>query len=80
MTKMNRNADQRRDLNAAALRLKGKIETGDYDVFLCRNSRDKDQVKAIGEQIKDRGLSSRAAGSSTAGRVAGLSPYHRSPP
>lgn len=40
----------------AALRLKGKIETGDYDVFLCHNSRDKDQVKAIGEQIKDRGL------------------------
>ena len=56
VAEMNRSADERRDLNAAALRLKGKIETGDYDVFLCHNSRDKDQVKAIGEQIKDRGL------------------------
>lgn len=56
VAEMSRSADQRRDLKAAALRLKGKIETGDYDVFLCHNSRDKDQVKAIGEQIKDRGL------------------------
>jgi len=56
VAEMNRSADERRDLNAAALRLKGKIETGDYDVFLCHNSRDKKQVTAIGERLKERGI------------------------
>jgi hypothetical protein len=32
------------------------METGDYDVFLCHNSRDKRQVMAIGEQLKLRGI------------------------
>jgi len=56
VVEMNRNADQRRDQSAAALRLKGKLETGDYDVFLCHNSRDKEQVIAIGERLKERGI------------------------
>ena len=56
VAEMNRSADERRDQNAAALRLKGKIETGDYDVFLCHNSRDKEQVMAIGERLKERGI------------------------
>ena len=56
VAEMNRNADERRDLSAAALQLKGKIETGDYDVFLCHNSRDKQQVMAIGERLKERGI------------------------
>ena len=77
---MNRSADRRRDLKAAALRLKGKIETGDYNVFLCRRSRENHRVVAIGEQIKDRRLSRGAAGFSTPGRVAGLPSDHRSPP
>ena len=56
VAEMNRSADERRDRSAAALRLKGKIETGDYDVFLCHNSRDKEQVMAIGERLKERGI------------------------
>ncbi|HEX6528021.1 MAG TPA: TIR domain-containing protein [Streptosporangiaceae bacterium] len=56
VAEMNRSADERRDRNAAALRLKGKIETGDYDVFLCYNSRDKKQVMAIGERLRERGI------------------------
>ena len=56
VAEMNRSADERRDQGAAALRLKGKIETGDYDVFLCHNSRDKKQVMAIGERLKERGI------------------------
>jgi len=56
MAEMNRSADERRDQNAAQIRLKGKIETGDYDVFLCHNSRDKKQVKDIGERLKERGI------------------------
>jgi GTPase SAR1 family protein len=56
VAEMNRSADERRDQNAAELRLKGKMETGDYDVFLCHNSKDKDTVMAIGERLKERGI------------------------
>jgi hypothetical protein len=56
VAEMNRSADERRDRNAAALRLKGKIETGDFDVFLSYNSRDREQVIAIGERLKERGI------------------------
>ena len=56
MLEMNRSADERRDLSVAALRLKGKIETSDYDVFMCYNSRDREHVMTIGEQLKGRGI------------------------
>ncbi len=56
VAEMNRSADERRDQGAAALRLKGKVETGDYDVFLCHNSKDKKQVMAVGERLKGRGI------------------------
>ena len=56
VAKMNRSADAHRDLSAAALRLRGKMETGDYDVFMCYNSRDKEQVMAIGERLKSLGI------------------------
>jgi GTPase SAR1 family protein len=56
VNEMNRSADQHRDRNVAATLLKGKTETGDYDVFLCHNSRDKPQVIAIGERLKERGI------------------------
>ena len=56
VAEMNRSADERRDQSAAALRLKGKIETGDFDVFLCHNSRDKKHVMTIGERLKERGI------------------------
>lgn len=54
VSEMNRSADEQRDRNVTETRLKGKIETGDYDVFLCHNSRDKAQVVAIGERLKER--------------------------
>ena len=56
VTEMNRSADESRDRSVAAIRLKGKIETGDYDVFLCHNSKDKPRVIAIGERLKERGI------------------------
>jgi len=56
VSEMNRNADEQRDRNVAATRLKGKVETGDFDVFLCHNSKDKPQVMAIGERLKERGI------------------------
>ena len=54
--KMNRSADERRDRGVAATRLKGKIETSDYDVFLCHNSKDKPEVEAIGMRLKEHGI------------------------
>ena len=56
VSEMNRSADKQRDRNVAETRLKGKVETGDYDVFLCHNSKDKPQVIAIGERLKERGI------------------------
>jgi WD40 repeat protein len=56
VAEMNRSADERRDLNVATTRLKGKIETGDYDVFLCYNASDKSAVVAIAERLKERGI------------------------
>ena len=56
MAEMNRSADDQRDRNVAEARLRGKIETKDYDVFLCYNSQDRERVKAIGEQLKELGI------------------------
>ena len=56
VAEMNRSANEYRDRNAAELRLKGKVETGDYDVFLCYSSRDRKQVMAIGERLRECGI------------------------
>lgn len=56
VAEMNRSADLQRDQNVAALRLQGKIQTSDYDVFLCYHSKDRDHVAAIGERLKERGI------------------------
>ena len=53
---MNRNADEQRDRSAAELRLMGKIETHDYDVFLCYNSEDAGQVREIAARLRERGI------------------------
>jgi GTPase SAR1 family protein len=56
VAEMHRSADVQRDRDVAATRLKGKIETGDFDVFLSYNSRDREQVTVIAERLKERGL------------------------
>ena len=54
---MRRSATHQRDRDVAATRLKGKIETGDHDVFLCHSSPDRDRVVvAVAEQLKERGI------------------------
>ncbi|MCD4783374.1 MAG: toll/interleukin-1 receptor domain-containing protein [Candidatus Eremiobacteraeota bacterium] len=35
---------------------RSKIESGDYDVFLCYNYQDKQEVSEIGERLKKRGI------------------------
>lgn len=56
VAEMNRSADDQRDRNVAEARLRGKIETRDYDVFLCYNSGDRERVKAVGERLKELGI------------------------
>ena len=56
VTEMNRSANERRDRDVTVTTLRGKIEAGDYDVFLCHNARDKELVKAIAQQLLERGV------------------------
>lgn len=56
LAKMDQAANAQRQRDTASMVLKGKIEAGDYDVFLCHNSQDKPEVKAIGERLKEAGL------------------------
>ena len=53
---MARTADAGREREPAASILQGKIETSDFDVFLCYNSEDKLAVKEIGERLRERGI------------------------
>ncbi len=53
---MDRSADVQRDLSTAASKLQGKIEIGDFDVFLCHNAKAKPMVKEIGEKLKEQGI------------------------
>jgi WD40 repeat protein/GTPase SAR1 family protein len=55
VTMMNRDADSRREREAASVRLAGKATARDFDVFLCHHGVDKREVKRIGEQLKARG-------------------------
>jgi TIR domain len=43
-------------MSRCSTRLQGKIETQDFDVFLCHQSEDKPAVKEIGNQLKDLGI------------------------
>jgi hypothetical protein len=56
VAEMDQAADAQRELETATMILRGKIEAGDYDVFLCHNSQDKPEVKTIGERLKTRGV------------------------
>ncbi len=53
---MDRAADVGRERDAAVSVIQGKIETDDFDVFLCHNSEDKPAVKEIGGHLKERGI------------------------
>jgi small GTP-binding protein len=49
-------ADAGRDRAAAAMTIEGKRKTGDYDVFLCYNSKDFEAVKKMALQLMDQGI------------------------
>ncbi|GAK58392.1 WD-repeat protein [Candidatus Vecturithrix granuli] len=56
LTEMDQAADDQRKRDTAAMVLRGKIETGDYDVFLCCLPQDTAQVSQIGDLLKKRGI------------------------
>jgi GTPase SAR1 family protein len=53
---MDRAADEKRDHETVQTALHGKIEMGDFDVFLCHNGEDKAAVKKIGVELKEQGI------------------------
>ena len=53
---MDRAADAARDLATAAMVIKGKEATDDFDVFLSHNSRDKPAVRAIADDLREHGV------------------------
>jgi hypothetical protein len=52
---MNRKADRQREEATAAVVLRGKEETRDFDVFLAHNSRVKQHVKRLAAELRRRG-------------------------
>lgn len=56
VSKMHLTADTQRNEAAAAASLLGKKATGDFDVFLAHNSRDKELVTQISDRLRKRGL------------------------
>jgi len=53
---MNASADAARTAAAATSVLRGKEETGDFDVFLCHNVVDKPAVRELAARLRGRGL------------------------
>jgi TIR domain len=54
MTKQESNTDESRE--SMAIQLSETIRGENFDVFLCHNSKDKQQVMEIGMRLKERGL------------------------
>ena len=53
---LDRNADARARRETAATVISGKRAAGDFDVFLCHNTEDKESVRSIAERLKQRGV------------------------
>jgi len=56
LVKMDQAADKQRDMEMASTVIRGKIESDDFDVFLCHNSKDKDSVKNIAGDLREFGI------------------------
>ncbi len=56
LAQMDQAVTAQRKRDTATMVLKGKIESNDFDVFLCHNSQDKTEVKVIGEELKAQGI------------------------
>ena len=56
ITRMDRSADQRREMELADAIFQGKMATGDFDVLLCYNEADKETIRLIARRLKERGI------------------------
>jgi len=56
VARMDSAADYRRELDAASTVLMGKVQSDDFDVFMCHNSIDKPAVIEIAERLKQHGV------------------------
>lgn len=56
VAEMDRTADARRDLEQALARLPGKVQTKDFDAFLCHSNRDKPAVREVARRLRERGV------------------------
>lgn len=56
VAEIDRAADAQRDKDVAELILVGKMTTNDYDVFLCYNEADATAVKALADDLRERGI------------------------
>lgn len=54
---MDRQADRARDNEAIRTTAMGRRAVNDYDVFLCYNSKDRDQVRWLAERLVERNIS-----------------------
>ncbi len=53
---MDAKAEQVRQSSSNIMTLRGRREIGEFDVFLCYNSKEIEDVKRIGEQLKERNI------------------------
>ncbi len=56
VSELDKEADVRREKEAAVSVIEGKRKTGDFDVFLCHNSKDKPAVKEIAKKLIEHGI------------------------
>jgi hypothetical protein len=56
ISKIDQSADKKRDSETAISILEGKRKTGQFDVFLCHNTKDKPAVKEIGKMLEEKGI------------------------
>lgn len=54
--RMDRSANQSLEKDLRISALQGKIETGDFDVFLCYNGQDREEVEALALRLKQNGI------------------------
>jgi hypothetical protein len=54
--KIEQEVEEKKEQQVGVTTIKAKVEIGEFDVFLCHNNKDKSDVKAIGEKLKEKGI------------------------
>ncbi len=56
MLVMDRAADKQREIEVNKSKVEGKRQAQDFDVFLCYNKADREEVEKVGEELEKRGI------------------------